>query len=336
MIGDHVEGLGFLKGVTIDQHVLRRNRQFDLIPVIEAAPGTARDRHRRRHRHRRPSRPLRSSGEQLRSRLRQSADDRTRRAVLLSRGRRPVQPEDARGRAAAGKDGTRGAGDEAAMEMNAFVSRTLAFGLAAVLSQGQAPARSSAPDVAPQVSRAIDSLFARWNTTALPGCTIGVSLDGRQVVSRAYGMADLEHGIANQPDSIIEAGSVSKQFTAAAVLLLAQQGQAVARRPGAQVHPRAPRLRRASDHPPSDHPYLWPAGLGDDRGHRRLAAHVARLHARACPRHRQPSEGAEFHAGDRVFRTRTPATTSPRSSSPGSPARRSPTTRARRSSSRSA
>ena len=38
MIGDHVEGLGFLKGVTIDQHVLRRNRQFDLIPVIEAHP----------------------------------------------------------------------------------------------------------------------------------------------------------------------------------------------------------------------------------------------------------------------------------------------------------
>jgi len=38
MIGDHVEGMGFLKGVTIDQHVLRRNRQFDLIPVIEAHP----------------------------------------------------------------------------------------------------------------------------------------------------------------------------------------------------------------------------------------------------------------------------------------------------------
>lgn len=38
MIGDHTEGMGFLKGVTIDQHVLRRNRQFDLIPVIEAHP----------------------------------------------------------------------------------------------------------------------------------------------------------------------------------------------------------------------------------------------------------------------------------------------------------
>ena len=38
MIGDHTEGFGFLKGVTVDQHVLRRNRHFDMIPVIEAHP----------------------------------------------------------------------------------------------------------------------------------------------------------------------------------------------------------------------------------------------------------------------------------------------------------
>ena len=38
MVGDHVEGFGFLKGVTIDQHVLKRNRQFDLVEVIRARP----------------------------------------------------------------------------------------------------------------------------------------------------------------------------------------------------------------------------------------------------------------------------------------------------------
>jgi cyanophycinase len=38
MIGDHVEGMGFLKNVTIDQHLLRRNRLFDLVPVIEKNP----------------------------------------------------------------------------------------------------------------------------------------------------------------------------------------------------------------------------------------------------------------------------------------------------------
>ena len=38
MMGDHVEGMGFLKNTAIDQHLLRRNRQFDMIEIIEAHP----------------------------------------------------------------------------------------------------------------------------------------------------------------------------------------------------------------------------------------------------------------------------------------------------------
>lgn len=38
MMGDHEEGFAFLRNVTVDQHVLRRNRQFDLIEIIEAHP----------------------------------------------------------------------------------------------------------------------------------------------------------------------------------------------------------------------------------------------------------------------------------------------------------
>ncbi len=38
MMGDHEEGFGFLKNVAIDQHLLRRNRQFDLLEVIRARP----------------------------------------------------------------------------------------------------------------------------------------------------------------------------------------------------------------------------------------------------------------------------------------------------------
>jgi len=38
MMGDHEEGFGFLKKSAIDQHLLRRNRQFDLIEVMEAKP----------------------------------------------------------------------------------------------------------------------------------------------------------------------------------------------------------------------------------------------------------------------------------------------------------
>ena len=106
------------------------------------------------------------------------------------------------------------------------VPAVLAFVLAAACTLAAAqPAAAPESAVTPAISREIDRLFARWNTTSLPGCTAGVSLGGRQIVSRAYGMADLEHGIALQPDSIIEAGSVSKQFTAGALLLLAQQGK---------------------------------------------------------------------------------------------------------------
>ena len=38
MIGDHVEGLGLLRNVAIDQHLLKRNRQFDLLEVLERYP----------------------------------------------------------------------------------------------------------------------------------------------------------------------------------------------------------------------------------------------------------------------------------------------------------
>ena len=103
-------------------------------------------------------------------------------------------------------------------------SLALLFG-AALLCAASPQARALDDAIAPKVRTDIDELFQRWDTTALPGCTLGISQDGRQVLSRAFGMADLEHGIANRPDTIIEAGSVSKQFTAAAVLLLAQQGK---------------------------------------------------------------------------------------------------------------
>jgi CubicO group peptidase (beta-lactamase class C family) len=70
----------------------------------------------------------------------------------------------------------------------------------------------------------VDAIFARWNT-ATPGCAVGVGVNGKAVLERAYGMADLEHDVPNAPDTIFEAGSVSKQFTAAAVLLLARDGK---------------------------------------------------------------------------------------------------------------
>jgi CubicO group peptidase (beta-lactamase class C family) len=92
--------------------------------------------------------------------------------------------------------------------------------LLAALALLAAPAAAQ-PDPAVRV----DSLFAAWNNPQSPGCAVGVSQNGRTVLSRAYGSANLEHDIPNTPETVFEAGSVSKQFTAAAVVLLARQGK---------------------------------------------------------------------------------------------------------------
>lgn len=71
----------------------------------------------------------------------------------------------------------------------------------------------------------VDEIFAEWKSQESPGCTVAVSEAGKTLLSRAYGMADLEHDAPITPTTIFEAGSVSKQFTAAAALLLVQQGK---------------------------------------------------------------------------------------------------------------
>ena len=70
----------------------------------------------------------------------------------------------------------------------------------------------------------IDSVFAAYSAST-PGCAVGIEAAGQPVLERAYGAADLEHGVPNRVDTVFEAGSVSKQFTAASVLLLVQDGR---------------------------------------------------------------------------------------------------------------
>jgi CubicO group peptidase (beta-lactamase class C family) len=70
----------------------------------------------------------------------------------------------------------------------------------------------------------VDSIFAPMGGADAPGCAVGVARGGSPVLARAYGMANLEYGVANRAETVFEAGSVSKQFTAAAVVLLALDG----------------------------------------------------------------------------------------------------------------
>lgn len=70
----------------------------------------------------------------------------------------------------------------------------------------------------------IDGLFADY-TGQVPGASVIVIRDGRVVLSRAYGMADLEHGIAATTRTDYRLASVTKQFTAMAIMLLARDGR---------------------------------------------------------------------------------------------------------------
>lgn len=70
----------------------------------------------------------------------------------------------------------------------------------------------------------IEQLFSNYNTDT-PGGVLTVSRQGQIIYNKAFGMADLEHNLANTTETVFEAGSVSKQFTAAAILLLVQDGK---------------------------------------------------------------------------------------------------------------
>ena len=67
----------------------------------------------------------------------------------------------------------------------------------------------------------IDALFSDWDKPDTPGCALAVFCGGEMAYQRSYGMADLAAGIPIGPDSVFYVASLSKQFTAASVLLLA-------------------------------------------------------------------------------------------------------------------
>jgi len=71
----------------------------------------------------------------------------------------------------------------------------------------------------------LDAIFLKWNKPDVPGCALGVERQGAPPLFQAYGSADLEHGVPIDPSTVFEAGSVSKQFTAASVLILVEQGK---------------------------------------------------------------------------------------------------------------
>jgi CubicO group peptidase (beta-lactamase class C family) len=73
--------------------------------------------------------------------------------------------------------------------------------------------------------KSIDAIFSDFANDHSPGCAVGALRGDSPPVAKAYGMADLEHGVALTPQSVFYMASVSKQFAALSILLLERDGK---------------------------------------------------------------------------------------------------------------
>lgn len=92
--------------------------------------------------------------------------------------------------------------------------------LATALLAGCAPDRP----VSPALARGIDAVFADLDRPGSPGASVAVIQGGDIVYSRGYGFAQIEHAVPVTPATVFHVASVSKQFTAMAVTMLAADG----------------------------------------------------------------------------------------------------------------
>lgn len=83
---------------------------------------------------------------------------------------------------------------------------------------------STANAQVPDTVTLVNKLFSRWNN-ATPGGAVAISRGEKIIYNKAFGLADLEHSAPNTTETVFESGSVAKQFTAAAILLLASEGK---------------------------------------------------------------------------------------------------------------
>jgi CubicO group peptidase (beta-lactamase class C family) len=72
---------------------------------------------------------------------------------------------------------------------------------------------------------AVDQIFEHPIMPTSPGCAVAVMQNGHIVYEHGYGMADLDHDVKITPTTVFHVGSVSKQFTAMAILMLAREGK---------------------------------------------------------------------------------------------------------------
>jgi CubicO group peptidase (beta-lactamase class C family) len=103
-------------------------------------------------------------------------------------------------------------------------SRGLALAVLSFLASSCVLAQT-APAAADDPQAKVDELFRKMDTTVTPGCALSVMKDGKIIYERGYGMADLDHNVPITPSTVFHVASMSKQFTASSIVMLAQEGK---------------------------------------------------------------------------------------------------------------
>jgi D-aminopeptidase len=75
------------------------------------------------------------------------------------------------------------------------------------------------------LDRVVDRLLSPWERPSGPGITLGVVIEDELAVHRSAGLASVELGVPIGPGTTFRIASVSKQFTCAAIVLLAAEGK---------------------------------------------------------------------------------------------------------------
>jgi CubicO group peptidase (beta-lactamase class C family) len=104
-----------------------------------------------------------------------------------------------------------------------FALKLGAVALIAMVAGGAAFGQSAG--VSAEQSKKVDEIFAKWDRTDSPGCALSVMQGGKILYKRAYGMANLDYDVILTTDTPFHVASISKQFTAAAIVLLEQDGK---------------------------------------------------------------------------------------------------------------
>ncbi|MEY2519903.1 MAG: hypothetical protein QOF24_1662 [Verrucomicrobiota bacterium] len=79
--------------------------------------------------------------------------------------------------------------------------------------------------IASATDRAGDFVNGYLKRKQIPGCAVMVRQNGKVVLSAGYGIANLEHGVRVTPQTVFQSGSMGKQFTAMAVMMLVEEGK---------------------------------------------------------------------------------------------------------------